>query len=405
MVRIAYLVNQYPKVSHTFIRREILALEAQGIAVERYSIRRVPEPLADEADQAEERRTHFVLDGGVKGLAAAMARVSAQRPAAFARASAMAVRIGVGSERGVARHGAYLGEACRVLEWAERDGVSHIHAHFGTNSTTVAMLVQALGGPGYSFHVHGPEEFDKPLLISLGEKVERSRFVCAISSFGRSQIYRRVAYAHWPKVQIVRCGVDPAFLDPHDTPLPETPRLVSVGRLSEQKGQILMIEALGRLAKEGAEFEFVLVGDGEMRDEVEAAIQTHGIEDRITITGWASGDEVRDYLLSGRAMVLPSFAEGLPVVIMEALGLERPVLATYVAGIPELVEDGVNGWMVPAGSVDALADALRSVLATDTATLKRMGAAGRAAVAERHDVRKNAAHLAELLRAHVPTPA
>ncbi|MCB9591992.1 MAG: glycosyltransferase family 4 protein [Sandaracinaceae bacterium] len=400
-MRIAYLVNQYPKVSHTFIRRELQALEAGGVEVLRYSIRRVAEPLADPADQAEEQKTRFVLDGGPQGLAAAIARQAAVRPAGFARASALAAQVGFGSERGLAIHGAYLGEACVLVEWMEQAGVDHVHAHFGTNSATVAMLVEALGGPGYSFHVHGPEEFDKPFLISLGLKIERSRFVCGISSFGRSQMYRRVAYEHWPKVQIVRCGVEPSFLEGDGRPFPEAPQLVSVGRLSEQKGQILLVEALGRVKKEGLDFSLVLVGDGEMRAEVEEAIRRNDLEDRVTITGWASGAEVREHILASRAMILPSFAEGLPVVIMEALGLGRPVLSTYVAGIPELVVPKENGWLVPAGSVDALADAVREVLATPTETLIEYGEAGRRAVLERHDVRVTAASLRALLDAYV----
>jgi len=388
-------------VSHTFIRREIQALEARGVEVVRYSVRRVAEPLADPADRAEEEITRFVLDVGKQGLASAMAKQAAQRPAGFAAASKLAAQVGAGSERGLVIHGAYLGEACVLVDWMARDGVEHVHAHFGTNSATVAMLIEALGGPGYSFHVHGPEEFDKPAAISLPEKVRRSRFVCAISSFGRSQLYRQVKYAHWPKVQIVRCGVEPSFLEGDGRAFPEAPRLVSVGRLSEQKGQILLVEALGRVAERGRDFHLTLVGDGEMREDVEAAIREHGIEDRVTITGWASGDEVREHILSARAMVLPSFAEGLPVVIMEALGLERPVLSTYVAGIPELVAPGRNGWLIPAGSVDALADAVVDVLDTPTDTLIGYGRAGRADVLERHDVRVTAAALHELLSRYV----
>ncbi len=402
-MRIAYLVNQYPKVSHTFIRRELQALEAQGFEVLRCSVRRVAEPLTDAADLREAELTRVVLDGGPQGLAGAMSRVAAKHPAAFARASAMAARVGFGSERGLVIHGAYLGEACVLLEWLEAEQIEHVHAHFGTNSTTVAMLVTVLGGPGYSFHVHGPEEFDKPAAIALGEKIERSRFVCAISHFGRSQLYRQIAYAHWPKVQVVRCGVEAAFLEGDGRPFPTAPRLVSVGRLSEQKGQILLIEALGQLAREGVAFELTLVGDGEMRSEIEAAIAQHGLTGRVHITGWASGDQVREQLLSARAMILPSFAEGLPVVIMEALGLGRPVLSTYVAGIPELVVPGENGWLVPAGSVSHLVAGLREVLATPTEQLERMGEAGRRAVLERHDVRVTAASLATLLRTHVPT--
>lgn len=401
-MRIAYLVNQYPKVSHTFIRREIQALESLGVEVVRYSVRRVAEPLADPADVAEQEQTQVVLDGGAQVLAASIAKIAATRPRLFARASAMASRIGLGSERGLAIHGAYLGEACLLVDWMQRDRVEHVHAHFGTNSATVAMLVEALGGPGYSFHVHGPEEFDKPFLISLGEKVERSRFVCAISSFGRSQLYRRVGYEHWPKVEVVRCGVDESFLGTSESaPLPEAPRLVSVGRLSEQKGQMLMVQALAQLKREGIDFHLTLVGDGEMRDEIEGVIRGEGLTEHITITGWASGPEVRQHILQARAMILPSFAEGLPVVLMESLGLGRPALSTYVAGIPELIEPGKSGWLVPAGSIPALADGIREVLATSTEDLTRMGQHGRNAVQERHDSKTNAAVMKGLLDKYV----
>lgn len=400
-MRIAYLVNQYPKVSHTFIRRELRALEEQGVEVMRYSVRRVSEPLADQADRDEQERTRVVLDVGAQGLAAAIAKQSALRPAGFARASALAAKIGYGSERGLAIHGAYLGEACVLVDWMERDGVEHVHAHFGTNSAAVAMLVEALGGPGYSFHVHGPEEFDKPQAISLGEKIERARFVCAISSFGRSQLYRWVHYPHWSKIHIVRCGVEPGFLEGDGRAFPTAPRLVNVGRLNEQKGQILLIEALGLVAKEGRDFHLTLVGDGEMRSVVEEAIRRNGLEGRVTITGWASGDVVREEILSARALVLPSFAEGLPVVIMEALGLGRPVVSTYVAGIPELVEPGKSGWLIPAGSVEDIARAVREVLDAAPERLEAMGAEGRRAVLERHDVRVTAASLRALLERYV----
>ncbi len=395
-MRIAYLVNQYPKVSHTFIRREIRALEEQGVEVVRYSLRRVSEPLADPADRIEQERTRVVLDVGPQGLASAIAKQSALRPAAFARASALAARTGYGSERGLAVHGAYLGEACVLVDWMEQDRIDHVHAHFGTNSATVAMLVDALGGPGYSFTVHGPEELDKPQAISLGEKIERARFVCAISSFCRSQLYRWAPHPCWEKIAVVRCGIDPSFLEPDGRPFPHAPELVSVGRLDPQKGQLVLVEALSALAREGLDFHLTLVGDGDMRRILGETIARHRLEQRVTITGWASGDTVREHVLASRALVLPSFAEGLPVVIMEAFGLGRPVLSTYVAGIPELVEPGRSGWLVPAGSVEALTRALREVLRAEPDALAAMGREGRRAVLEMHDVRITAAALRAL---------
>lgn len=399
-MRVAYLVNQYPKVSHTFIRREIRALERAGVEVLRYSLRRVSEPLTDAADREELQRTRVVLDVGLAGLAAALTRESALRPAAFARASELAARIGYRSERGLPVHAAYLAEACVLARWLAQSRVDHVHAHFGTNSAAVAMLAAALGGPGYSFTVHGPEELDKPQAIALREKIERARFVCAISSFCRSQLYRWAPPSCWSKIALVRCGVDLDFLGPGDRPLPREPALVSVGRLDAQKGQLLLLEALAALAAEGRDFSLTLVGDGELRGAVEGAIDRLGLRARVTVTGWASGDEVREHILGARALVLPSFAEGLPVVLMEALGLGRPVLSTYVAGIPELVEPRRSGWLVPAGSADALAGALREVLDAPDAQLAAMGEAGRRAVLERHDVRATAGALRALLERH-----
>lgn len=400
-MRVAYLVNQYPKGSHTFIRREIRALEERGVEVVRYSLRRTSEPLTDPEDRLELERTRVVLDVGPHGLASAIAKQSATRPAAFARASALAARLGYGSERGLAIHGAYLGEACVLADWMEEDRVEHVHAHFGTNPATVAMLVEALGGPGYSFTVHGPEELDKPRAISLGEKIERARFVCGISSFCRSQLYRWSPPACWPKIALVPCGVDPSFLAAAPRPIPSEPELVSVGRLDPQKGQLLLIDALAVLAKERLDFHLTLVGDGELRGLIEKAVAQYGLEGRVTITGWASSEVVRERILGARALVLPSFAEGLPVVIMEAFGLGRPVLSTYVAGIPELVENGRSGWLVPAGSVDALVHALRALLSTPSERLAAMGEVGRRAVLERHDVRVAAAALRALFERHV----
>ena len=402
MKKIAYLTNQYPKVSHTFIRREIQALEDEGLEVERYSVRRTVDDLADPADRAEATKTKVVLDGGAAVLAAGIAKSALLRPGRLARAAARAVKMGVKSERGVARHFAYLAEACVLRDWMKRASVDHVHVHFGTNSATVALLCKELGGPSYSFTVHGPEEFDKPDLIRLSEKIEEAEFVAGVSSFGRSQLYRRVDARHWPKVHVVRCGVDSSFLDASSSDdggesFPTAPRLVCVGRLCEQKGQLLLVEAAARLKEAGRSFQLVLVGDGEMRPNVEQLIERYGLRETVMITGWMSGDDVRDELLKARAMVLPSFAEGLPVVIMEALGLGRPVISTYVAGIPELVENGKCGWLVPAGSVDALEVAMKEVLDADVADLARLGQEGRRRVAEFHDIRKNARTLRELI--------
>jgi glycosyltransferase involved in cell wall biosynthesis/GT2 family glycosyltransferase len=396
-VKVAYLVNQYPHVSHSFIRREIRALEWRGVALTRFSIRRPPVPPVDPADRVEQERTEVLLGRGLLRLAAGCLATLVQHPVRWLRAATLATRMGRRSGRGLYRHWAYLAEACALLRRLKRTGVRHLHAHFGTNATDVALLTRVLGGPPYSFTIHGPEEFDRPAQLSLGQKIERAAFVVAVSEFGRSQVFRWCPHTHWPKVHVIRCGVDEAFLGAGPQPVPDTCRIVCVGRLCEQKGQLRLLQALSELAADRVPFEMIFAGDGPMRPVIEEEVTRLGLADRVRITGWLGSADVRQQLLAARAMVLPSFAEGLPVVLMEALALGRPVVTCCVAGIPELVQPGVNGWLVAAGSVNALASALRQVLATPCDQLTRMGRAGAAKVAALHDVSNEAAALAALL--------
>lgn len=398
-MKIAYLVNQYPKVSHSFIRREILALERQGFDVERIAVRGWGDPLVDPEDQRERARTRYVLQGGALALAGAVLRQCATSPLRFMRTLGLAWRMGQRAARPWPIHMIYLAEACRVVLWLRQAGARHLHAHFGTNSAEVAMLVHALGGPPYSFTVHGPEEFDQPEFLHLAEKIRRSAFVVAISSYGRSQLYRWIGQRDWAKVQVVHCGIEPAFHAGAVTAPPAAPRIVCVGRLCEQKGQLLLVCAVERLVRKGTPVELVLAGDGEMRPELEAMIERCKLQAHVRITGWIGSETVRAEILAARALVLPSFAEGLPVVIMEAMALRRPVLSTYVAGIPELVRPGREGWLFAAGDVDALVAALEEMLATTPAQLAAMGEAAHARVLERHAIDTEAAKLARLFRA------
>ncbi|PPK75280.1 glycosyltransferase involved in cell wall biosynthesis [Methylobacter tundripaludum] len=394
--QIAYFINQYPKVSHSFIRREILALERQGFDIFRIALRGWDAEVVDAEDKLERERTQYVLQSGVLGLIAPVIQTLLRSPVKFLSSLKLAVRMGIRADRAWPYHLVYLAEACRMLSWVQAKDIRHIHAHFGTNSAEVVMLLKLLGGPGYSFTVHGPEEFDKPEFIKLREKVSHAAFVVAISSFGRSQLFRWINYQDWNKVQVVHCGLEPSFHEDAVQPVTSAPRLVCVGRLSEQKGQLLLVDAVSKLLAKGIDIELVLAGDGEMRPEIEALIKQHSLESKVIITGWISSKQVREEILASRAMVQPSFAEGLPVVIMEAMALRRPVLTTYVAGIPELVRPGENGWLFPAGDVDELVKVLEDFLHTPTEILEKMGQAAHQRVLERHSIDVEAAKLARL---------
>lgn len=400
-LRIGYLLNTYPQPSVTFVRREIHALERCGVEVHRFAMRSDRKALVDPADIAEYDRTELVLKAGAARLLTDTLHLALRRPIAFRRALSAAWRMGGRSAQGRIRHLIYLAEAARVVRRADALGLSHLHAHFGTNSATVAALVRDLDGPGYSFTVHGPEEFDSPEALSLGEKVAGSRFTVAISSHGRSQLCRWVSYADWSRIEIVHCGIEPArFAKP--APLPSAPpdgplRLANIGRFAEQKGQLLLPEALAIARAAGADVHLTLVGDGPMRPEIEAAIAAHGVGGSVTLTGWLDEAGVRRVLAESHALLLPSFAEGLPMVVMEAMAAARPVIATAIAGNPELVLPGETGWLVPAGDPAALAGALTAAAATPREELVAMGQAGRARVLERHDIDIEAAKLARLI--------
>jgi colanic acid/amylovoran biosynthesis glycosyltransferase len=400
-LRLAYLTTQYPAVSHTFIRRELLELERRGHQILRLAIRPPAGPLPDPADRDEESKTLHCLAQPTVALLLAVIRSVAARPFRFLAAARAALTLARRSDRGLVRHLAYLVEAAYLLGVVRCERIKHVHVHFGTNAAAVALLMQRLGGPNYSIAIHGPGEFDAPIGLSLADKIGSAAFVTAISDFGSAQIKRWVPPCAWPKVHIIRCGVGESFVQAATPVDPDSRTFLCIGRFNAQKGHLVLLDAFERLVKSGAEARLVLAGDGELRREVETRIAALSIPDRVEITGWIDEAGVRRRIRESRAVVLSSFAEGLPVVLMETLALGRSVIATSIAGIPELVQPGVSGWLVPAGNALALADAMAAALSAPAHRLDAMAAAGRTAVIERHSTATEAAKLESLLLAAV----
>ena len=396
-MRIAYFTNQYPAPSHTFIRREIAALEARGHVISRYAIRQFRGVLKDPDDLLEAEKTRHILKAPVLRATGSLLRSFLADPVAATRACRHAFRFARASGGHYSRHLAYYLEALILADWCRKDGIDHLHVHFGTNPATVATLAHEISGLTFSFTVHGPEEFDRPENLALQEKICASSFVVAVSSYGRSQLLRWADLKDWRKVQVVRCGIDDRYLSPDAAgPQGAELRLVCIARLSEQKGHMLLLQAAAQLAAEGLRFKLVLVGDGPLKQNIEQEVGRLRLQDIVVLTGTISQEEVRGELLRARALVLPSFAEGLPVVLMESMALRRPVISTYIAGIPELVQPD-NGWLVPAGDLDALAAAMREALSASDLELYRKGEAGRQRTLERHDIKGSAALLESLM--------
>lgn len=394
-MKIAYVLNTYPAPSHSFIRREIRALEARGVEVARIAMRPHDGPLADAGDRDEAARTSYVLARGVGRLLAAAGRAFLRNPPGVLAALGQAWRLGRQSEAGRLKHLVYWLEAAEVTRQAQAFGAERLHAHFGTNAATVAMLAQTMGAAPFSFTIHGPEEFDKPGLIGLAQKLEAAEFAVAISSYGRSQLCRLVHTRHWPKLKVVHCGIEPRTF-PDLEPMPEGRplRLVCVGRFAEQKGLPVLIDAMAEVNRRGMKVELTLVGDGPLRPVLERRIGHHQLQGVVRLAGWLDEAGVRAQIARSHAMVLPSFAEGLPVVLMEAMAAGRPVIATYIAGIPELVQPGRNGWLVPAGDTEALAGAIIELALTPPDQLARMGKGARARALTRHNIDTEAEKLA-----------
>ena len=393
---IAYLLNTYPLTSTTFIRREMEALERGGLAVRRYALRGRGGDLVDPADIAEKPRTHYILEGNAAGLFFALLSEIFTNPAGFARALGPWSSLLRAARGGLVRHVAYLMEAVYFRRRAKADGISHVHVHFMTNAAAVAMLARIMGGPSYSVTCHGPDELTDAPLLDFQAKIDHAAFIVAITHFCKSQLVRFSSIKAAEKIHIVHCALNMA--DFEASPPPDNRTLVCVGRLCPQKGQAQIPAAVASLRAEFPDLNVLLIGDGESRAEVEAEIKRCGVSDAVRVLGWKANAEVCALLKDGRTLLLPSYAEGLPVVIMEAMALGRPVISTYIAGIPELLDEEC-GWIIPAGSEADLVEAMRAALEAPAGTLAEKGAEGRARIERDHDVDAEAAKLRALFDA------
>ncbi len=395
-MKVGYLMNSYPMVSTTFIGREIQALEAKGVDVRRFAIRRWNGPLVDEGDRAEAARSDYLLEDGVLRLLGRLMAEAAINPGGLWRAIRLSRNLLRNAGEGLVRHAAYLLEAVALRQRLRRGSVDHLHAHFSTNSASVALLCRALGGPPFSMTVHGPDEFFEPLRTGLGLKIAEASFVACISEFCRHQCMVFSSPEYWDRLRIVHCGIDPACYGGETRENPGK-RVLFIGRLSALKAPKLLIEAFSRVLERHPDAVLTLIGDGTERASLVARAKALGCDGAVQFTGYLSQGEVAEALAQTDLFALPSLAEGVPVVLMEAMASRLPVVTTRITGIPELVEDGVAGRLVPPGDAGALTEAISELL--DDPDLRiRMGAAGRARVDRDFHVAHEATRLLSLFQ-------
>lgn len=389
---IAYLTGEYPRATDTFIQREVAALRELGFRIETFSIRRTgAEHIVGPEQKAEQDRTFHVLQATANPLRSLRAQAWAiRRPGRYLSALTLAWKTAPKGLRGRAYNLIYFAEAVTLAHEMQARGIVHLHNHIAKSSCTVAMLASEVSGIPFSFTLHGPDIFFEPHYWRLDAKIERASFVACISDFCRSQAMLFSDRAQWDKLHVIHCGIDPSRYD--GTPGGDGP-ILFVGRLASVKGIPVLLDAMARVRKSRPEARLVLIGDGPERPGIEAAVRANPeLAPAVTFAGYQSQDEVARHLASASMLVLPSFAEGVPVVLMEAMAAGKPVIATQVGGVAELVQDGVSGKLVPAGDDRALDAAITGLLA-DPKGRARMGEAGRETVRTDFNAMDEAARL------------
>lgn len=396
---IAYLTGMYPKVSHTFILREVAALREQGAEVLPCSVRRPPpQEVRGPEVEAEFARTFLVLEAARNPvrLIDAHLRLLGTTPVRWATAARLAWKMRPPGAKSGLWQLFYFAEAGVLARYLQKHGAGHLHNHLGDAGGTVALLAATMAGIPFSYTAHGPDLFFAPSHWRLDEKTARASFVACISHFCRSQLMLFSDPAHWHKLAIVRCGVEPARYGTA-TRTAVGQHVLFVGRLAAVKGVPLLLEAFAQIRADHPKARLTLVGDGTERAALQAQATALGLEDVADFAGYCTQDEVAALLDTADMLVLPSFAEGLPVVLMEGLASCIPVIATPVAGVSELVRHNETGLLVPPGDVEGLIKALDRLL-SDPALCTRLGVAGRKVVEEQHDAAREAATLLALFR-------
>jgi colanic acid/amylovoran biosynthesis glycosyltransferase len=406
-IRIAYLVSEYPGISHTFILREVRGLRALNFDIRVASINT---PDRSSCEMAREERlefatTFYVKRAGLRAFAMVHLRTLLDRPISYFKGLFFAISLG-GSDCGrIALAICYFVEAVMVGQWMKAGRMNHLHVHFATAASTVGLIASRIFPIGFSFTVHGPDEFYDVTNYRMREKIAGASFVVCIGYFARSQMMKLSPFSQWDKFEIAPLGVDSEVFRPDQSErLGEHFEVLSVGRLVSAKGQQILVASVDLLVKRGRPIHLRMVGDGPDRKSLESEVARRGLCDRITFEGSINQDDIRELYSAADAFVLASFAEGIPVVLMEAMAMEIACISTAIAGIPELIRNGIDGLLVEPSDEQALAAAIESLI-IDFAMRRRLAAAGRSRVIEKYNLNHNVAQLAHIFANHLRVDA
>lgn len=397
--RVAYLVSQYPAYSHTFILREVLQLRQCGVEIVTASIN-VPDRPFDkltDIERQEAEQTFYIKQQGMVNAAFALVKTLVLNPIGLLRGVEHAVKLGGWNIKQVLYHFFYLIEALLLGQWMQVQKVQHLHVHFATPAASVGLLVKTVFGYSFSFTVHGPDEFYDVTGYHLLEKIMAADFVFCISHYARSQVMKLSPVQAWSKFDICRLGVDTQrFIPTAKSKENQICQLLCVGRLTPAKGQAILLASVAQLKQQDITVHLTLVGMGPDEQSLKNYAESLDIASQVTFTGAIDQDHILAYYNLADMFVLPSFAEGLPVVLMEAMAMEIPCITTTITGIPELIQQGQNGILVPASDSEGLTQAIKQ-LAENPALRQQLGKAGRLKVLSDYELYKNTLYLHEKL--------
>lgn len=409
MLRIAYLISRYPAISHTFILREIRELRRLGVDIYPVSVNPPDRPASQlsEEERIEAATTVCLKSMPPAQMAGAMWRTLIAHPAGLLAGLRLAFRLGGTDHKLVTKRLFYLAEAILTGDFLRREQLPHLHVHFATPAATVALFVKEVFSIPFSMTVHGPDEFYDVGTHHLPEKIAAASFLCTIGSFCRSQLMKLSAPEHWSKMEVSPLGVDPQLFRPrHVHPIHQDQRfrILCLGRLVAAKGQAVLLDAIRLLAHQGRSVCATFAGDGPDRPRLEALAREYGVDRHVVFLGAVNPESVRELYATTDAFVLPSFAEGIPVVLMEAMAMEVPCITTVINGIPELITSGVSGLLVSPSDVAQLAAAIESLI--DDAPLRQsLGKAGRRKITASYDLTRNVARLHDIFHRRLGTSA
>ena len=404
-MRIACLTGRYPGITHTFILREVRALCRLGVDVRCFSIWRTAEnELLSALEREEWRKTDALLPLRASRLARAHLRALRYGPRAYVTTFARALTLSYPGAWRRALAITWFAEAMMLWDACERLGIRHIYAQLQGTAPMVALLAVEFANASrdsaapwsWGHRLHGSKEFYDVYPERLAVRAASAKFIACISDYTRSQVMAFVPEELWDKLVVVRCGIDVDEFRPRASGEGDAePRILTVGRIDAMKGTVLLLEALAALRKRDLRPRLTVVGDGPSKAKAMAIAERLGISEQVRWEGAVAQDRIRDFYAECDVFCLPSFAEGVPIVLMEAMAMEVPVVTNAITGIVELVDNGVSGLLLRPGRLDQLTDALARLL-QDRELRAAMGRAGRRKIEAEYNLETNVRELARL---------